>query len=190
MHFKHLPDSCVSEDRSCGSLTVHNQITSSSSFICTKLRGSYLLHEPLRLLLYRLHPLRQTTSYPQQPHTRYPHCFWNKHKLTTPTNGSSCDQNSFICYSTLQKLSNARTPLNKPVRCYHTLWSRFFLQPSYSVRLCCTFYMLIWQSKAMWVVILWEFTLQTSWNEWKLRDYTTHITSLSPPGAAYCFADS
>lgn len=117
---------CVSEHLLCGSSAVHNQITSSPSFICRKLLGSYLLHEPLRRLLYRLHPLRQTKSYPQQPHTRYPHCFWNKHKLTTPTNGSSCYQNSFICYSTLQKLSNARTPLNKLVRCYHTLWAVFF----------------------------------------------------------------
>lgn len=80
----------------------------------------YLLCKVLILFFFlsRLHPLRQQATLSR--HTLTARTAWNKHKLTTPPNGSSCYQNSFNGCSKTQQCTH--TPL-----LHHT-----FLQLSYS----------------------------------------------------------
>lgn len=98
-------------------------------------------------LIFELAPITQTTSYPQQPHTHYPHCL-EQTQTHHPTKWKQLLSNLFHLLQYFAKLSNAHTPpLNKPVRFYHTLlflssFFFFFLQLPYSVELCFRFYTL------------------------------------------------
>lgn len=53
-------------------------------------------------------------------------------KQTTLANGSSCYQNSLICYSTLQNFA-CTLPLNEPVRFYHSLSRHFLLLTAFLI---------------------------------------------------------
>lgn len=106
-HIKRFSDPCVPDNPLYSSLTVQRQITSQVPAwkeAEAKLRELYQFCEVLPYrgffsFSYRLHPLRQQATHSNRTLTT--RTAWNKHKLTTPPNGNSCYQKSFICYTTL-----------------------------------------------------------------------------------------